>query len=552
MLTLLLTPGASRDGTTGFDAFFFSAHPEFSTDTVLEFLPGIPELDALLASILPNVSPNASIGVLEPLVPPSTAYPYSLPVSVQSTISGDALSDSFKEGRYGVGDVDVSGYDRYGYSAYARAVSALVSVFARDRASLRMREGVEMLRHAGALEVFAWDALCLPDLLGASGNPQRVFGESVPLRESEGESADGVGKQVWTLTELILKIEQVSAYTFLAVGGREPWKKYVVESLAGATAKVAPSNPDAPTLDERGNVMIGGVKKTMHATMNLLSWFVLDSIARSVQSEVDLKAGVAVLTGMDEEGSAKEKVRGMKNKVVLKARVLRRVLERVFDDDDDNELGMGKEEVDAWVGYARRIERIAPLTSSTILATLTSLGLDSPRLDRARNEFAASLLGIPPAKANAEGLELVRTLELCVPNDDSEDDGFSARVIAGSNGVSLGGKGVSRRGGSDVIMLPVQRAVNVVRACQNWVEGQQKAGGESDEDDSEDEEEGPSEDLESAMLAVFVGLAPILQNVIGKHWDFMWDVVETVVEVCYTVVFRRGRYSFKIELNIGG
>jgi stearoyl-CoA desaturase (delta-9 desaturase) len=118
-----------------------------------------------------------------------------------------------------------------------------------------------------------------------------------------------------------------------------------------------------------------------------------------------------------------------------------------------------------------------------------------------------------------------------VPKDESDDDGFTARMTTGSNGVNLGGRGGSRRGGSDVIILPVQRAVNVVRACQNWVEGQPKASGDSDEEHSEDEEEGPSEDLESAMLAVFVGLAPILQNVIGKHWEFMWDVVETVLEV---------------------
>lgn len=164
--------------------------------------------------------------------------------------------------------------------------------------------------------------------------------------------------------------------------------------------------------------------------------------------------------------------------------------------------------------------------SSTILSTITSFGLDSPRLDRARNEFAASLLGIPPHKANSGGLELLRSLAVCVPPEDSDDTGFGETLMA----TMKGGK-AAKRGGSDVIILPVQRAVNLVRVCQQWVEGQNKAGGEDDDDESEDEDEGPSEDLESAMLAVFIGLAPILQNVPGKHWEFIWDVLETVLEV---------------------
>ena len=477
------------------------------------------------------------MGVLEPIVPPSTAYPYSAPARAQSILPANAMGDAFSEGQYEKGDVDVNGYDRYGYSAYARAVSALVSVFARDRACVRAKEGVEMLRHAAALEVCAWDALCLPSALGSAGQPQKVFGDSVPLKESGEEDITGTtGPDVWGLTEIISRIEQVSVYAFNTTGGSEPWKKYVMESLAGATAKVSASTSDAPTVDERGDLVTGGVKKTMHATMNRLSFFVLEVVGRAVQAEVDLKAGVALSPNENDARSAKDKVKCMKSLVVLRARVLRRVLERVFDGDEDddheNPTGGIQKEVDAWVGYARRVERIAPLTSSTTLATLTSLGSDSPRFDRARNEFAASLLGVQPPKANTEGLELIRVLGLCVPRDDSEDNGLAARVTNGRNGVNLGGRGGLRRGGSDVIMLPVQRAVNVIRACQNWVEGQPKAGGDGDEGDSEDEEEGPSEDLEGAMLAVFVGLAPILQNVIGKHWEFMWDVVENVVEVC--------------------
>jgi len=177
-------------------------------------------------------------------------------------------------------------------------------------------------------------------------------------------------------------------------------------------------------------------------------------------------------------------------------------------------------------------KRLAPLTASTVLATITSMGLDSPRLDRLRNEYAANALGIAPPKANTAGLELLRVLGACVPSEEVDEGAgeFETRVtIATTMGVgvmTMKGRAV-RRGASDVVFLPVQRAVNLVKACQQWVEG---AGG-GEEDSDEDEEDGPSEDLESAMLAVFIGLLPILQNVPGNHWEFMWDVVETVLEV---------------------
>lgn len=172
----------------------------------------------------------------------------------------------------------------------------------------------------------------------------------------------------------------------------------------------------------------------------------------------------------------------------------------------------------------------APLTAATILSTITALGVDCPKLDRARNEFAASLLGIPPAKANYQGLDILRDLGGCVPYEEVDDvSEVETRLTSTSSGLKAKLRG-ARRGGSDVIMLPVQRAVNVARACQQWVEGNPKAASD-DQEDEDDEEDGPSEDLEGAMLAVFIGLAPILQNVPGKHWDFMWDVAETVLEV---------------------
>lgn len=125
----------------------------------------------------------------------------------------------------------------------------------------------------------------------------------------------------------------------------------------------------------------------------------------------------------------------------------------------------------------------------TIVAVITSTGAEPPKLDRYRNELAAGLLGIKPRQANIEGLLNLRKLCATAPDPNG-----------------------------DVIFLPPPRAVNVVKACQSWVLS------ESDEDDELDEE------VQSAMLPIFVDLAPILQNVPGSHWDFIFDVLEAVLE----------------------
>jgi hypothetical protein len=51
-----------------------------------------------------------------------------------------------------------------------------------------------------------------------------------------------------------------------------------------------------------------------------------------------------------------------------------------------------------------------------------------------------------------------------------------------------------------------------------------KSGSEGDDDDDDDEQEDGLEQLESAMTLTFFHLAPILQNVSGGHWQFIFDV----------------------------
>ena len=135
---------------------------------------------------------------------------------------------------------------------------------------------------------------------------------------------------------------------------------------------------------------------------------------------------------------------------------------------------------------------IAPQTSMMIIASITTTGAEPPKLDRFRNEIAASLLGIKPHKANTEGLLALRKLAASAPDPDG-----------------------------DVVFLTSPRAINVIKACQGWV-----LAVDSDDDDGAEIEEW----VESAMLPIFMHLAPILQNVSGGHWAFVFDVLEGVLE----------------------
>ncbi|KAJ4467014.1 hypothetical protein J3R30DRAFT_3579883 [Lentinula aciculospora] len=207
-------------------------------------------------------------------------------------------------------------------------------------------------------------------------------------------------------------------------------------------------------------------------------------------------------------------------------RLLREVLSRVFQAGlgSDGTGGISEEEANQWLTYARRISQfekekcaLAPLTGVTIMSTVvanlsassssSSSSSSTPvtassfsRLERYRNELASSLLGVPPSRATSDGLRILLRLVLgTAPDVESEAE-----------------------------FLPVQRAVNVIKACQRWIE--------EGRDEYEKEETGEAEDgmeeLESVMTLTFYHLAPILQNVAGSHWQFIFDVIENNIENC--------------------
>ena len=104
------------------------------------------------------------------------------------------------------------------------------------------------------------------------------------------------------------------------------------------------------------------------------------------------------------------------------------------------------------------------------------------------------MFGIPASKANTEGLWTLRRLVSVAPDPES-----------------------------DIVYLPTPRAVNVMKACQQWIT--------SDED--------LDEEVDSEMTSIFLHLAPILQNVPGSHWDLIYDVIENNLEVRHALLERR-------------
>ncbi|CCM05109.1 uncharacterized protein FIBRA_07316 [Fibroporia radiculosa] len=169
---------------------------------------------------------------------------------------------------------------------------------------------------------------------------------------------------------------------------------------------------------------------------------------------------------------------GKKNDTIRESRVLHIILQHTLS-------GASKSESEQWLRLVRKLEKPAPHMALAIIYSVTRYAPEPPLMDRYRNELAAGLLGVPAYKANKDGLWLLLRLTASAPDPES-----------------------------DVVFLPQLRAVNLMKICQQWVA--------SDED--------LDEEVESEMTHVFLHLAPILQNVPGAHWDFIFDVMENNLE----------------------
>ncbi|KAH7090867.1 hypothetical protein BKA62DRAFT_745446 [Auriculariales sp. MPI-PUGE-AT-0066] len=171
--------------------------------------------------------------------------------------------------------------------------------------------------------------------------------------------------------------------------------------------------------------------------------------------------------------------------------VLRRIL-----------AGAEVRDAESWVKAARAFEKTGneelllvdlelmisavPLAYHALLHALSHTRLEPPLLARVRTELVATLSGIPPSKANAEGLRTLRALNAAAPD---------------------------QRG--DAAVVPQQRAVFLVKTIERWL---------ADDDEEIDPE------VECELVELFVHLAPVLQSVPGSHWETILDLLEANLE----------------------
>lgn len=119
-----------------------------------------------------------------------------------------------------------------------------------------------------------------------------------------------------------------------------------------------------------------------------------------------------------------------------------------------------------------------------MLEAVKPIMLDTPPFETAQNRLANALTGVSPAQADAKGVWALRLLVASAPPFES-----SAAYI------------------------PERRALFVLRHLESWLAS----------DDLED----LSDELQLRLIELFTVLAPIVQSVIGAHWDTIFDMLES-------------------------
>ncbi|KAG8733555.1 hypothetical protein FRC11_005224 [Ceratobasidium sp. 423] len=160
-------------------------------------------------------------------------------------------------------------------------------------------------------------------------------------------------------------------------------------------------------------------------------------------------------------------------------RLLRRTMQFVLRDAETGIL-------DIWSGFAQLAYTQYPHAAEAIGSVIAAWGVESPRLDRWRNDIASRIPGVSMSSINQLGIPLLRALNCLAPPPDS-----------------------------GIVFMPQQRAVYLVQALQKWM--------------SSDEELDPT--MEALLTVLLNHLLPILQTVRGAHWEFVLDILETNLSV---------------------
>jgi E3 ubiquitin-protein ligase listerin len=128
----------------------------------------------------------------------------------------------------------------------------------------------------------------------------------------------------------------------------------------------------------------------------------------------------------------------------------------------------------------------APDLACAVILAVKPILLESPRFERYQNELASLVAGVPSSTASTKGLSLLRLLLATTPPLDAP-----------------------------IIFLPQQRTMFLIQAVQRWI---------ASDDDLEEE-------ILASVAELFLHLAPIVQELSGSHWELVFDVVESNLEV---------------------
>ena len=134
-----------------------------------------------------------------------------------------------------------------------------------------------------------------------------------------------------------------------------------------------------------------------------------------------------------------------------------------------------------------------PELACAIMLAVKSILVDSKSLSTAQNRIAKSLTGIKPSDIASRGVPTMRLLLATAPGADSASE-----------------------------FIPQQRAIFVLRHVSSWL--------------ASDEVDDLPEELEFRLAELYNVLAPIVQDLPGGHWDSIFDLMESGIEVSIMTV----------------
>lgn len=104
--------------------------------------------------------------------------------------------------------------------------------------------------------------------------------------------------------------------------------------------------------------------------------------------------------------------------------------------------------------------------------------------------MASQITGVKLQNASTEGLRVLRLLNALTPPEQSED-----------------------------IFLPQQRAIFLMQHLNGWLLSEDEAA------------EDITEEIEARIALLYSALAPIVQDVSGSHWNSIYDMISSNLEV---------------------